>query len=215
MAEQGVYRIHLGGRWTLADFYQLPHVFEQLYSFHCAFVGKEDIRDMERLERVFSSYPWQGGYSAVNFYRVLFSQIPRQFRPNVKAVRYASPGWMDVQLLLEAAKEVALAVGVVAAAGLTASKLYNEIRKGLQDRKLLGIEIDRRKLRLAEEEIEFVEKSSVKLCKMMGFKKLKHLDELTGSPLASLKILLSYYRRISGLISFVKKGQATFPSDEE
>jgi hypothetical protein len=160
-------RIHLDGRWSLEDFYQLPHVFSQLYSFHYVFRGEEQVRDMERLAHAFSSYPWQGGYSAVNFYRVVYSQVPLDFRPDVKSVRYASPGWLEVQLLLEAALEVGKAVGVVSTAALVTVKAYNEIYKGLQERKLLKIETDSRILRLARDEIDFIEKSSQRLSKIM------------------------------------------------
>src|SRR5208282_2935936 len=130
-----------------------------------------------RLAHAFSSYPWQGGYSAVNFYRLVYGQVPPDFRPDVKSVRYASPGWLDVQLLLEAAIEVGKAVGVVATAMLIVAKAYNEIYRGLQERKLLGIATDRRRLRLSRDEIAFVEKSSQKLSKLMGFKNFEQLNK--------------------------------------
>ena len=132
----------------------------------------------------------------------------------MKSVRYASPGWLDVQLLLEAAIEVGKAVGVVATAMLIVAKAYNEIYRGLQERKLLGIATDRRRLRLSRDEIAFVEKSSQKLSKLMGFKNFEQLNKLTNNNLASLKILMSYYRRIRILVGFVEKGKANFPMDE-
>jgi hypothetical protein len=211
----GIYRIHLDGRWLLEDFYQLPHVFAQLYSFHYAFRGEDEIADIERLAHAFSSYPWQGGYSALNFYHVLYSQVPHGLRPDVKSVRYASPGWLDVQLLAEAAYEVGKAVGVVATATYVAAKAYNEIQKGLRDRELLRIKAERSRMRLARDELEFIESASRRLSNLVGFKNLPHLNKLTNNPLASLKILMSYYRRIRTLVEFVKDGKATFPEGED
>jgi hypothetical protein len=37
------------------------------------------------------------------------------------------------------------------------------------------------------------------------------LNKLTGNPISTLKILLSYYRRIRTLSEYVAKGKANFP----
>jgi hypothetical protein len=210
---KGVYRIDLNDRWSLEEFYQLPHVFSQLYSFHYAFLGEGEVRDWERLEHAFSSYPWHGGYSAVNFYRVLHSQVPPRFRPDVMSVRFASPGWLDVRLLLEAARELGKVVAIVGGAAFAVAKAYNEIHKGLHDRRLLRIEIGRQEIRFAKDKLDFVKESSEILDNLMGLNNLEQLNQLTNNPLASLKIQMSYYRRVKTLVTFVEKGKATFPED--
>ena len=106
MPDEDIYRIELEGAWSLAEFYELPHVFSQAYAFNYAFSG-EDLRDPERFTQAFSAFPWRGGYSAVNFYNVLHTQIPRRSRPQVTSIQYSSPGWIELQLVLSVAKDIA------------------------------------------------------------------------------------------------------------
>jgi hypothetical protein len=207
----GTYRIYLDGKWSLEDFSEMPRVFSQLYSFHYVFRDEKEVRDMEQLARAFSSYPWQGGFSAVNFYRMAYGQVPSSLKPDVKSVRYESPGWLDVHLLLEAAIDVGKAVGTLATATLIATEAYNKIYKGLQDRKLLRIQTDRKKLRLARETLAFIETSSQTISDIVGFDDRTKLEILTEDPLTSLKILLSYYRRDRKLVEFEEGGKAHFP----
>lgn len=210
----GIYRICLDGKWSLEEFYEMPHVFSQLYSFHYVFRDEEEVRDKEQLARAFASYPWQGGFSAVNFYRMAYGQVPPSLKPDVKSVRYESPGWLDVHLLLGAAIDVGKAVGALATATLIAAEAYNKIYKGLQDRKLLRIKIDSKELRLARDTLAFIEDSSQTISDIVEFENLPKLNMLTGHPLASLKILMSYYRRDRKLVKFEEEGKAHFPRGE-
>jgi hypothetical protein len=216
MAE-GIYRIELNGIWSLEDFYQFPHILSQTYSFEYVFHRDEssDI-DIERVAHAFSSYPWEGGYSAVNFYRVLNSQVPPRFRPDVKSVRYESPGWMDLHLVLETAKAIGTTVAVVSGAVIAATKAYNDVYRGLRERELLRIKAERSRIRLSRDKIEFAVMASQTIANMMGFKNLVDLNMLTNdNPLANLKILMSYYRRIRTLVDFSESEKATFPEGEE
>jgi hypothetical protein len=214
VAENSSYRISIDGAWSLEDFYEMPHVFSQVYSFHCAFLLAVEARDPERLAHAFASYPWRGGYSAVNFYQVLISQIPHRLRPKVKSVHYASPGWFELGLWVAAAASVGKVVKSFVDSAGRVNKLYSDIHKGLHERKLLRIEEERRHLQLAKEELDFVEESSQQLSRALGFENLAALNTLTGNPLATTKILLSYYRRVRTLADYAKKGKAAFPDEE-
>jgi hypothetical protein len=207
----GIYRIDLDRKWSLEEFYEIPHVFSQLYSSHYIFLDEEELRDTKQLARAFSSYPWQGGFSAVNFYRMAYGQVPLSLKPDVKSVRYESPEWLDVHLLLEAAIDVGKAVGALATATLIATKAYNKIYKGLQDRKLLRIQIDRKTLRLTRETLAFIEDSSQTISDIVEFRNRTKLNMLTNDPLTSLKILMSYYRRDRKLVEYEEEGKAHFP----
>jgi hypothetical protein len=213
MAEENTYIIGLDGDWSLADFYELPHTFAQVYAFHYAFRPGTEVRDRDRLAYAFASYPWRGGYSAVNFYIVLSSQIPRGLRPNVVSIRYASPGWFEVSLLVGAALSVGKVVNVFVTSAASLNKLYTEIHEGLHTRKLLRVEAERKRLELARDELNFVVQSSHLLAQALGFDSLKELNKLTESPLATLKILLSYYRRVRTLAEYAKEGKAVFPEE--
>jgi hypothetical protein len=132
MAEIDGYTIRIDGDWSLKDFYELPHVFAQVYGFHCAFLLADKALDHERLALAFSSYPWQGGYSAVNSYTSLSSQIPRNLRPRVRA-HYASPGYMELGLWVAAATAAATIIKKTVDTASSIHQLYSDIYKGLQE----------------------------------------------------------------------------------
>jgi hypothetical protein len=210
---EGNYTIWIGSTWSLTDFYELPHVFEQAYAFNCAFLLAEEARDPVRLDDVFSLFPWRGGYSAVNFYRSLGSQVPRGLRPKVKSIQYASPGWIELTLAVKAAVAIGTVIGIFVKSAGGLNGLYNEIYKGMTKRKLMRINAKHKELELTRDQIKFVIESAGQLAKAIGFENLEELNQHTGNPLASLKILLSYYRRIRKLAEYVVDGKAEFPTD--
>jgi hypothetical protein len=66
---------------------------------------------------------------------------------------------------------------------------------------------------LAREELDFIEGSTDQLARMLGFQNVSELDELTGNRLATLKILLSFYRRLRTLAEFQAEGKLNFPAE--
>jgi len=158
--------------------------------------------DEERLNKTYQAYPWAGGYSAVNFYNNLYYMLPAKDRPTILSMRYSSPGWIELGLALAVAglirKHVVKAV-------LEISSAYTQIHKEMQDRKLLRMDVKERQLKLTRAELEFVLKSSRWFAHKLEFEQLEALNELTGNSLTSLKILLSYYRRIRKLKGYVEK----------
>jgi hypothetical protein len=92
------FRIPIDGSWDLHDLYQFPHTYTQIYSV--LFVLEEDLPTARQMRRahIFSSYPWRGGYSAVNWYNSLYYMISNDERPQIIAMRYESPGWLDLGL---------------------------------------------------------------------------------------------------------------------
>ena len=77
---------------------------------------------------------------------------------------------------------------------------YRRLQKGSADRKLNKIDVRRKELQLAREELQFAEDAARQLMTMMGFDNLS--DEflrLTESPLTRMKIAFSIYRRVRKL----------------
>lgn len=87
---------------------------------------------------------------------------------------------------------------------------YSRIYKEAQKRELLGIEIKRKRLLLAREEIDFIENSADRMAKMMDLKDATAINARTNDPLISLKILLSLYRRVCTLATYQIRGKAEF-----
>jgi hypothetical protein len=212
--EAGSYKIGLDGQWTLEDFYQLPHTFGQVYAFHYAFRPDAEVKDRTRLTHAFADYPWRGGFSAVNFYRVLSNQIPEEFRPIVRSIQKASPGFLELALLVAAASAIGRVVKVVVQSADSVYTLYDKIHKGLHERGLLRIDTEKKQLELLRDQMEFVKASTEQLTKVLEFHSVDQLHELTDNELTSLKILLSYCRQIKILTNYEAKGKALFPTDK-
>lgn len=211
------YKINIDGKWTLEDLYLLPHTYSQVYAFIYSlneiktispgnFNGELD----ERILFTYTSQPWKGGYSAVNFYNYLKSLVPSKHRPQIKAIHYESPGFMELILFAPVATAVKEIIQSFCDAGVSINSLYNEIYKGMQERKLLQINVRKKELELKEADLQFIKSSAESLAKLLGFRNIKELNSVTGNPLTSLKILLSFYRRIRSLADFTTKGKARF-----
>jgi hypothetical protein len=205
-SRRGVYRIDLAGEWSLEDLYSFPHAYGQLYSFVNALQrGRLEID--EAYERPFE-YPWRGGWSTVNFFSYVASRVPRTARPRLLAMQYASPGWMDLSLVIASAIAIRTLVTTFVKAATQLHALYNDIYKGMHDRKLMQVDVRERLLELEEKELAWIETSTDKIAKLMGFKDVATLSTVTRNPLATLKLVLSLYRRVRTLAKYEESGKA-------
>jgi hypothetical protein len=207
------YRVFMDGRWRLEDLYTFPHTFSQCYSFIYCLDSKLEPRDRERIDEAFAGYPWKGGYSYVNIYTVLHYQVPQHFRPVLKAISYASPGWLDILLNPDVAIQVAKSVGILASSGLAAVKAYSAATKYIAQ-----IPVERKRARLEKMRLSQAEQRAFfaicdDLARFLGFKNVKQLHERTGDPEVTSKLLLAHYRRIDRLLEFSKDGKARLPEE--
>jgi hypothetical protein len=108
-----------------------------------------------------------------------------------------------------------LAAIVAAVGGSIAgcNALYNKIMNDLQRRKLLRIEVEKEKIALGHEELKLIGEYNKQMAEMLQLGSPDALDERTGKPLVSLKILLSVYRRVRTLAEYRNKHKALLPLD--
>src|SRR5882672_8864911 len=135
------YKIRIDQRWSLEDLYIFPRTYEQVYFLNYSL--RPDLSDdaAERVSRAYEAFPWRGGYSAVSFYNQLKYSVPPRQRPNVVAIRYGSPGFIELALLLAIAHSVSKLVKSVAGSIRELNATYNEIMSDLQKRKLLRLDV--------------------------------------------------------------------------
>lgn len=216
MKEEGrSYRVLMDGRWKLEDLYAFPHAYAQCYAFIYCLDSDLNPRDRDRINEAFIGYPWRGGYSYVNIYTVLQHQVPPRDRPDVKAISYASPGWLDLALNPDVAIQVAKSVGILAGSVVAAAKAYAAAMKYIAQ---VGVERKRAQLeemRLTQAQHKTFMSMCEDMAKFLGFKNVKELHERTGNPEVSLKLLAAHYRRTEQLVKFVKEGKAALPREDE
>ena len=202
------YKINIDKRWSLEDLYVFSRTYEQVYFLAYSLLPELPDDVVDRISRAYHTYPWQGGYSAVNFYNQLKYSVPIAQRPNVVSIRYASPGYLELGLLLGVAFSVSKLVKYVAGSIKEINLVYNEIMSDLQKRKLLRLEVKQKGLELSRSQLHFIEEHAESMAKLLMFKGHSEITDRTGHPFITLKILLSYYRRLRKLAEYQSKGKA-------
>jgi hypothetical protein len=207
----GKYRIEIDKRWDLEDLYKFPRAYEQVYFALFSLFPHDDEGTRERIDRAYASFPWNGGYSAVNFYNNLKYILPKGQRPAVASIQYASPGWIELfHVVLPVALGIAAIVKAVCSSFNNANNTYTNIHKGLTDRKMLRIEVERKEIELLEKHMDFVKKSNLDMAQILQLQpsQIAVINAKTGSALKTLKIFLSIFRRIKTLAEYQTKGKA-------
>ena len=211
MEEIEVYRVLMDDRWELDDLYNFPHTYSQIHAFVYCLDFSMDEKKEKRIDYSLINYPWQGGYSYTNIYRVLNNLIPKQDTPKIAEIKYASPGWIDLLMNPDVALQIAESVAILAGGGVAAMEAFKRI-----DKARLDMARNRRKhqvemVRYSAEEIKHLNQMSAELAKNLGFKNLEKLNERTKNPEVTLKLLLAHHRRMNKLIEFKTSKKASLP----
>lgn len=205
------YIILIDKRWSLEDLYVFPRAFEQVYFAYEALLPAPDEIVDARIDQAFKAYPWRGGYSAVNFYNQLKYATPKNKRPTIQAIQYASPGFIDLMLNLQLALKIAGVVSAVTGSILACNKVYSTIYKDAQNRKLLSIDIQTKEIELANKQMNFILDANKKMAKILGLDSAEAIEQRAEHPVIAMKILFSIYRRVRTLAEYQEKGKARLP----
>lgn len=203
-------KLRLDGHWNLEELSEATKDYIQLYGF--AYSLLPDLPNARRAEvdYIYGKFPWRGGFSTVNFFSQLFHKIPPKLRPEVQRIRYASPGFIELQELLVVAVGIAAIVKAVCASLNTAHDTYRNIQKGSTEHKLAKIDIANKELELTQRQLAFCEAQASNLIKLFNLspEQVAALEEKTqGSSVMKLKILLSVYRRVAPLAKKQSEGK--------
>jgi hypothetical protein len=209
--QPGTYRIEMDGRWSLKDLYEVPHAYLQVYAFIYAFDTELPERDADRINYALESYPWAGGYSVVNMYTVLQTQVGAEFKPVIKEIRYASPGWIELYLHLHPAVKIAGAVATIAASATGTVKAYASIQDLLYKIRARAKKAGIERIQLTRQEIQELHALNQELAKFIGFNSLDELEARSGRADVTAKLLSAQYRRLRALAEFVSKGKVKLP----
>lgn len=212
MTSNDNYRIPLDRDWDLEDLYKFPHTYAQAYAFIYCLDSPHPVRDREKISSALNSYPWKGGFSYVNVYSMLDTQVPAYARPRIHAISKSSPGWLDLLLHLDVAVQVASSVAALIGSAAVIASACEEIQRVLRNFKR-----DRRKSRLneidlSEEEMNFLLAMADDIARQIDFRNIDNLHQLTQNPEVTLQLLLVHYRRLQILAEFVLAGKIALPS---
>ena len=210
MERAATYTVHLDKAWSLEDLYVFPRTYEQVYFAIYSLDPNHEHEDAERIAAAYKAFPWQGGYSAVNFYNQLKFTTKKRERPSIERIEYASPGYLELALILTYALNLEKIVKSVAASLETANSTYTEIVKGMQARKLMRLRSAEEIRKLKASDRDYVRECARKMAKVVPVSDIENINKRTGDPYVSLKILLSLYRRVKILAGYQNSGKADF-----
>jgi hypothetical protein len=205
--EIGIYQVPIDGDWTLEDLYVFPHAYEQCYFMYLALSPEAPEFADDRIVYAYEAFPWQGGYSAVDFYNQLKWAIPKRKRPGIVAIRYGSPGLIEIGgLVISVAVIIEKVVHTLCNTAKDASRTYSAIYRDMQRRRLLRIKTEGEMRNLTSEEQRAIDRHAEEMAGILEVD-IGLLNERTGSPYRSLKILLSLFRRLRSIAQFQKNGK--------
>lgn len=130
----GSFKVQLDNLWDLEDLYKFPRTFEQVYFAYFSLLPSKDEFINEKIAHAYSSYPWKGGYSAVNFYNQLKYSMHKSERTTIISISYSSPGWLDLNHIQQVALNVGVVVGSLCGSIRLINSTYNAIYKGMKER---------------------------------------------------------------------------------
>jgi hypothetical protein len=210
----GSHKIHIEGRWDIRDLYLFPHRYAEIYSFLYALTALEK-PEGSSIAQTFHRYPWQGGYSAVHFYDELYASIPLESRPQIKRIEYASPGFIELAAIILLVNQIDNILTTAFKTGEKLDRIYDGIHRRYRKRRLAKLDLRRRERKLDEEDLKFTVQACKELAAAIGLENPEAIDKLTGEPLASLKILMAFYRRLRELVSFIQDGKVRMTRGDE
>lgn len=200
--------IKVDGRWDLEDLADFPQKLTAPYAFLFSLQHSDHLLNASK-NPVFQRYPWRGGFSTVNFFRDLYDRIPNKSRVLVKNIQYASPGTISFQASHEIMSAIHQAVKLVDSD--KAYSRYQELRRGMTNRKLLGRSNQEVDIDSATE--EFLRIGCKNLADAIKFQELTSLHLQSGNSwYVAAKYLLAYYRRLDELAQFYSSGKAQYVS---
>lgn len=205
------YRVLLDERWTLENLNDFTRLYMQNYAFLYCLENNINNSRAAALFNELNEYKLRDGLTYVNIYSLFIKHIPSKERPKVRAISYASPGFIELILNYEVAINIALSIAAFIK-GLTATaETYNKLHSIFIELGWKRKEKQNHLLKLDVETIKHVRKLNEELAKGLGFNSLKDMYDNFGDEEEVSKLLLAHYRRMKGMSKLVKEGKIKFP----
>jgi hypothetical protein len=211
-------KLRLDGRWSLEELSDTTKDYVQLYGFAYSLTPGLPVSRRQEIEYIYGKFPWRGGYSTVNFFNQLFHKIPHQLRPEIQRIQYASPGFIELSMLLSAAVTVA---GIVKATCYSINKAhdtYRNIQKASLDHKLSKVNLSQKEIELNRQQMAFCRDASKQLEQVFGLtaEQIALINQRTdGAEAMKMKILLSVFRRVEPLAERQAQGKIDVSVEDE
>lgn len=208
------YKILLDGEEIyMDDLATIPKVYQQLYSFHYGLDHLDRAAIQNRLRSAMND--WTSGMSAVNLFSGLKNLTPSVHRARVSELKYASPGFVKLDLLKTVASEIAKVVATVHSNAALTEAAYKACYKYFQDQRISGFDSEdpAERAALTPSQTARIEEFVVRFYGLLALGKYEgRFDMLGVQPLGRLRAMLAYYRRVKVLIAYIDAGTLDVPA---
>lgn len=204
-------RFEVDGQWDMREFGKFHAQISDLYALTQRVDQFDDVNVSVKDKRaIMESFvkPWQGGGSYYGFFRSLAKAGGEEARPDIKAIQWASPGYVDVVGDADAFDRLVSLVQHFGDNRFDIVSAYEHLWSYLQETGYLNRSsrsLDRQSPIRAE-----IGERAKALGKVLGITSYRTLSRMAGGDaVVAAKVLLATERRVSRLYDFFSEGRVS------
>jgi len=208
------YSIEINGDWYLEDLANFPSLYRQIYAFNHGISNFDDELIGKRVMRSINSQPYRGGYSIVNMLAGMGESIPPTSRVRIEGISKNSPGYIKLRVDQKVAQSVEDVLNILNDGQRRGSlkRMYKESNKFLDSHHLRSIDLEDFNFEKFPDHDDLLAELDFYISRIasgLGFERQILALKAAVEPLALLKSLLAYTKRIFRLQDFVDEGLIT------
>ncbi len=198
------------GQWDLPEFGRFYTKFGECYSFMIAMNKLRSVDVLHDVKRkiidTIGLYPWKGGGSYLHFYKGLVKLLQFDERLDVKEVRYASPGHVEVRGDESAFKETIMIFEAYNENYTEIQKDYDELYDFLRKNKYL--KTDAKDFPNVGASKDYMDLKISSINQSLSFPYNNEIAKFSEkNSLVRAKVILSFVRRIDDAFRFHAEGR--------
>ncbi|WP_262032562.1 hypothetical protein [Microvirga sp. Mcv34] len=203
----------IDGEWEMPEFGQFYQRYSDIYAFVASLQNWSDPnRDQKIKNSIVKTYrerAFEGGFSYVHFFHGLNDNMPRDERPGLERIKYASPGIVDITGKAEIFADLENIVRNYLNDRNSISEAYAKLYAYLSRNKYLQMPGNKYDKNDATAGYIFAEAEA--LSNKLGTIDFSVVKELADqNALVVAKIILALYRRVESAASFFAQGRMSF-----
>ncbi|EJK83520.1 hypothetical protein [Rhizobium sp. AP16] len=201
------------GEWDMPEFGNFYQRYTDVYAFIAALKNWKNAglatTARASIGKTFREKPFQGGFSYVHFFQELTEKLQRTQRIGLEKISYASPGTVEIRGEDELFTEMQAIIPNFLSSRPDISRQYNSIYKYLSENKYLKQSVETYIHIDAVD--DFINAEVKKLSVLMTAPDFDTVAQLTDHhPLATAKVIMSFYRRLDDASAYFAQGRVSF-----
>lgn len=210
-----VQRYLVDGKWDVKEFSKFHGNLSDLYAFTRSIDTFEDENSsFDTKRKIVTSFqkPWQGGGSYLSFFKEISNSGGRASRPELEAIQWASPGYMDILGSKDSFERISSLLIYYDNNQMPIDEGYKKLYDFLLNGGFLRQKRSTFDRKSAEaEEINERAKNFCNLSKITSYRTLKKMSG--NDPLVAAKVLLASVRRLTKMHQFFIEGRVAIEGE--